>query len=204
MRHGSRLRPRSALAPFALAGPALAPSVLGLALALGLPGALGANQGDPRLPQLFDQLAHADSERGAREVETQIWELWSDSGSFEVNRLLERGTRAMNAGSLDEAIALFGQAIELAPDFSEGWNKRATAYYQQGKYEASIRDVEATLALEPRHFAALSGMGLIYTELSADAPALHWFERALQVHPYMRGLRQRVSELHRKLERDRT
>jgi len=110
----------------------------------------------------------------------------------------------MNAGELKLAIEIFGEMIERDPEFAEGWNKRATAYYQLQDYEASIRDVEVVLRLEPRHFAAISGMGLIYSELHAPAPALYWFERALRVHPFMQGVRDRVEELRERIDRDRT
>jgi tetratricopeptide (TPR) repeat protein len=163
---------------------------------------LRASQSDPRLPGLFDRLAAVRSAEDARRIESEIWGIWSESGSPEIDALLSRGTQAMNEGQLDTAIRIFGEAIERAPDFAEGWNKRATALYQKGDYQASIRDVEVVLRLEPRHFAAISGMGLIYTELGADAPALHWFERALGVHPRLTGLRDRVSQLRRKLSRD--
>jgi tetratricopeptide (TPR) repeat protein len=162
---------------------------------------LAASQRDPRLPRLFARLALVSSGEEARRIESQIWGIWSESGSAEIDSLLLRGTQAMNQGDLDAALRSFSEAIERAPDFAEGWNKRATAYYQKGDYPASIRDVEVTLRLEPRHFAAISGMGLIYTELGADAPALHWFERALEVHPHLTGLRERVGQLRRKLLR---
>jgi tetratricopeptide (TPR) repeat protein len=165
------------------------------------PGSGRSSQTDPRLPGLFQQLARVSSEQDARRLEGEIWGIWNESGSQDVDRLLIRGTQALNQGNLDEAIRIFSEAIEQAPNFSEGWNKRATAHYQLGNYEASIRDVEVTLRLEPHHFVAISGMGLIYSEMGADAPALHWFERALEVHPFLRGLRSRVSELRRKLER---
>jgi tetratricopeptide (TPR) repeat protein len=105
----------------------------------------------------------------------------------------------MERGDLATALGIFSELIERAPTFSEAWNKRATAYYQLGDYEASMRDVSVVLELEPRHFAALSGMGLIYTELAADAPALRWFERALKVHPYLRGVPERVAQLRQRL-----
>jgi tetratricopeptide (TPR) repeat protein len=162
---------------------------------------LRASQRDPRLPRLFERLAGVISGEEARRIESQIWGIWSESGSPEVDALLLRGTQAMSQGDAEAAVRIFSEAIARAPDFAEGWNKRATAYYQKGDYEASIRDVEVTLRLEPRHFAAISGMGLIYTELGADAPALHWFERALEVHPHLTGLRERVEQLRRKLRR---
>jgi len=98
------------------------------------------------------------------------------------------------------AVQIFSELIERAPEFSEAWNKRATAYFQLGDYERSIRDVAVVLKLEPRHFAALSGMGLMYLNLDAEAPAMRWFERSLEVHPYLGGIREQVEKLRERLD----
>jgi tetratricopeptide (TPR) repeat protein len=177
-------------------------ALLGALLALGLatPGVASADQRDPRLGELFDQLREAPGPAQAERIARQIWEVWTQAGDTELDALMSRGSRAMERGDLGTALGIFSELVELAPGFAEAWNKRATAYYQIGDYEASMRDVSVVLELEPRHFAALSGMGLIYTELDADAPALRWFERALRVHPYLSGVPERVAELRRRLD----
>ena len=91
----------------------------------------------------------------------------------------------MNNRAFDAALVSFNTVIELKPEFAEGWNKRATLYYLMGKFSLSINDVERTLALEPRHFGALSGLGLIHMALEKPARAMNAFERALVVHPHM-------------------
>lgn len=173
-----------------------------LALGLAMPGIASADQRDPRLAGLFDQLRIAPGPVQAERVAREIWDVWTQGGDAELDGLMSRGSRAMERGDLPAALEIFSDLIERAPKFAEAWNKRATAYYQMRDYEASMRDVSKVLELEPRHFAALSGMGLIYTELEADAPALRWFERALDVHPYLRGIPERVAELRRRLEDD--
>jgi tetratricopeptide (TPR) repeat protein len=164
--------------------------------------AASADQRDPRLPGLFAQLGNASSAGQAEQVARQIWDAWNSAGDEELDRLMRSGSRALQRGELGEALQMFTQLVERAPRFAEGWNKRATAYYQLGDYEASMNDVSVVLELEPRHFAALSGMGLMYDELDAEAPALRWFERALRVHPYLSGIRERVVALHRRLDAD--
>ena len=171
-----------------------------LALVLGAPAPATADQRDPRLAGLFDQLREAPGPAQAEPIAREIWEVWTRAGDAELDALMSRGSRAMERGDLATALGVFSELVERAPRFAEAWNKRATAYYQLGDYEASMRDVKVVLELEPRHFAALSGMGLIYTELEADAPALRWFERALRVHPYLRGVPERVDQLRRRLE----
>jgi tetratricopeptide (TPR) repeat protein len=174
---------------------------LGVLVALGLGAATArADQRDPRLPPLFDQLRGAPDPDQADRIAREIWDVWTRADDEQLDELMLRGSRAMEVGDLPNALKIFSELIERAPRFSEAWNKRATAYYQLGDYERSMSDVAVVLELEPRHFAALSGMGLIYMELDADAPALRWFERALKVHPYLRGVPERIVQLRRRLE----
>ena len=102
---------------------------------------------------------------------------------------------AMRAGQFGPALDSFNAIIDADPAFAEGWNKRATLYFYMGRYDESISDVEKTLALEPRHCGALSGMGLVHTELNDEATALEWFEHALEVNPHMPFILLRVEEL---------
>jgi len=71
-------------------------------------------------------------------------------------------------------------------------------YYVMGKYKVSIRDIERTLALEPRHFGALSGLGLIFLAIGNDGAALGAFEAALKVNPHMPGPRTNAAELRQR------
>ena len=168
------------------------------AFAVGAPAE--ARQDDPRLDALFEQLLAADNPGTARSIEGTIWRIWTESGNETIDELMTLGIAAMGNGQFDTALESFDAIIEAAPDFAEGWNKRATLYYLIEEYPASVRDVEATLRLEPRHFGALSGMGLIYTALEDDARALKWFERGLAVNPNMPLIKKRVELLREKLK----
>jgi tetratricopeptide (TPR) repeat protein len=125
-----------------------------------------------------------DPARAAR-AEAALWEMWCRSGVAEVDRLLQRGVEAMERRELDEAIALFTRIIERAPDFAEGWNKRATARYVAEDYPGAVADCEETLARNPHHFGALSGQGLCHMALGQFREAAALFRRALTVHPHL-------------------
>jgi tetratricopeptide (TPR) repeat protein len=154
-----------------------------------------ASQDDPRLGPLFDRLHAATSPQEVGDIEQSIWRIWSESGDEGVDRVLRHGTGAMMARQFDSALISFNMVIERRPDFAEGWNKRATLYYLVGNYRASINDVERTLALEPRHFGALSGLGLIHMALGDAEQALEAFEAALAVHPHLQNSRRYVEQL---------
>lgn len=169
------------------------------ALLLVLAAAAWADQRAPELGQLFTELVGAVDEGQAAAVEQRIWRLWLQSGDASVDARLQRGIAAMQVGDLDQAVQHFTAVVERAPTFAEGWNKRATAHYLRHDLPASVADIERTLALEPRHFGAISGMGLIFLERGDLLGALDAFERVLAIHPrshsaavHVRRIRERL------------
>ena len=160
-----------------------------------------ADQTDPRLGDLFVQLKSSESLGSAMTVERQIWAIWSENERDEVNAEMVAGARALQSRDWSRAIAAFSRVVELAPEFAEGWNKRATAYYLADQLDASVRDIHKTLSLEPRHFGALSGMGLIFLQQGDLGGALMAFEQVLRVHPQSVPARQHVRELRARLRR---
>ena len=173
-------------------------AVCGFALATGLllaPAGVRADQRDPRLNTLFTELANAPDARTASELAGEIWSIWHHSGKPEVDRMLEVGVRAMESQEYESAYAMFNTIVEQEPEFAEGWNKRAHVLYLTGNYDSSIADVKKALALEPRHWNALHGMGLIYEEMGEPGEALRWFEKALKLYPKMPQLREHIDQL---------
>ena len=111
------------------------------------------------------------------------------------------GVAQMSRRDYSGALGSFAQIIDADPEFAEGWNKRATVHWLMENYEESLVDIEHTLRLEPRHFGALSGRGLVYIELENWEGALEAFEAALAVNPQMRGPQINAEALRLMLER---
>lgn len=148
-----------------------------------------ADQGDPRLNPLFDELAVTGSAERAAALEARIWTIWLEPPPGRgVATALQRGLRMMALGQGHDAMRAFDEVVALAPDFAEGWNKRATVRYVLGDLAGSVEDIRRTLALEPRHFGALSGLGLIRLAQDRPSEALAAFEEALKIHPNLPGL----------------
>ena len=156
-----------------------------LSIGLWLPAPGHANQKDPRLPSLFEKLKVVDDPSEAKVVEMTIWAIWSEAGDPATDSLMTIGRQAMQAGDLPGAVALFDAVVARKPDFAEGWNSRATALFFMGQLQASAADVEKTLALEPRHFGALSGRVMIYLQQGRRAEALKQMIAALAIDPYL-------------------
>jgi len=161
-----------------------------------------ADQSDPRLPDLFAKLRAAASAAEASAVEQRIWEIWVEAPDRETAKLMEHGLAAMGGNDEEEALDAFTAVVEHDENFAEGWNKRATIEFVMGNYDASVADIEHTLALEPRHFGALSGLGQIYLALDRKRPALRAFRAALAINPFLEGVREKIEELKKDLEGD--
>ncbi len=133
-------------------------------------------------------------------MDRRIWLLWLHSDDKAVNRLMAQGVIAMQRGALDRALDRFDEITRRAPDFAEGWNKRATVLYMMGRHRESVADVQQVLNLEPRHYGALSGLGMILTALGREEDALEWLRRALELNPYLDGVRLLADELGERLK----
>lgn len=158
-----------------------------------------ADQSDPRLDTLFAQLKQVQTPPEAQAIELQIWSAWLETDSPTVALLMHRTLQAMNEGRLEDSLRVLDDVVQIAPNFAEGWNKRATVLYLLDRYQESLVDVERTLELEPRHFGALSGRGLIYEALGEEAKALEAYERALEVNPHLPHARNEVKRLKKKV-----
>jgi tetratricopeptide (TPR) repeat protein len=162
-------------------------------------GVAQADQKDPRLDKLFEQLKTAANTESSQPIEEQIWEIWLESGDQNVDALMAIGVAALNDGDNAQAYRAFSRIVDLAPNFAEGWNKRATVLYLMGRYDESIKDIAKTLALEPRHFGALSGLGLCNAQLKKEQEALDAFEKALAINPNMPGIKLDADEMKKQL-----
>jgi tetratricopeptide (TPR) repeat protein len=128
-------------------------------------------------------------------AEKALWAVWSRSGDARIDELLKRGVSQMRDEHFSEAIATFTRVIELKPDFAEGWNKRATAYYLAGEYRRSLADCDEVIKRNPQHFGALSGYGQIYLQLGQPEKAIEYFRRALEVNPNLDQLQPLIEAL---------
>jgi tetratricopeptide (TPR) repeat protein len=152
-----------------------------------------------RLDDLFDDLKREANERSAQRISRQIWDAWMVSGSPTVDLMMGWANEATQAKKYDVALDFLDQVVTLAPDFAEGWNRRATVHYLRNDFAKSIADIEKTLALEPRHFGALAGLASIMEATGRDALALQANEQILDVYPMNRQAQKQVVELSDKL-----
>ncbi len=154
-----------------------------------------ADQNDPALDRLFERLTITTSDEEASNITREIWQRWTANDDPAVSQLMQTGIRALNYSTYRRALQSFDRVIEMAPEFAEGWNKRATLYYHIKEYRRSIDDIKETLRLEPRHFGAWSGLGLVSIAQENYSGALAAFKKALSINPHIANIRRYVQKL---------
>ena len=161
-----------------------------------------AQRGDPtkNLDFLFEALKIAPDEASAKSIEQRIWALWFVSRSDTVNLLMSRATSAVESKDLDLAVKLLDAIVQIRPDFAEAWNRRATIFYMRKDYGRALADIREVLRREPRHFGALSGLGMLLQEFGDDKRALEVYRRTLAVHPRIQRIPDMIKSLTEKVE----
>ena len=159
-------------------------------------------RGNPtrNLDFLFGALKVAPDDVTAKAVEQRIWALWSHSSSDTTMLLMARVQDAIEAKDLDLALKLLSAVIKIKPKYVEAWNRRATIYYMKKDYGRALADIHEVLRREPRHFGALSGLGLIMQDIGDDKQALEVYRRTLAIYPRIQRIPELVKTLQEKVE----
>ena len=150
-----------------------------------------AEERESELNNLFKQLKNSEATK-AIEIENQIWKIWSihpssDRRGYRLTELLAQGSFLLSEKELSKAYEIFSQIILVDPNWPEAWNKRATALYLLGRYQQSQKDIDEVLKLEKRHFGALSGQGLVQTELKNYEKAINSYKEVQNIYPSMQA-----------------
>lgn len=169
------------------------PTLLLLTCFLSLP--VGADQSDDRLDDLFRNLRDTKNAVQAAPLEYSIWEIWMEHEDPGAYNAMMRGVQQINSGNLNAALQTYTNLIQQYPDYAEAWNKRATIHYLLQNFDASDADITRVLQLEPFHFGALSGRGLVKIGQGKYLEARNAFNAALEVNPGMDSVRANLRAL---------
>ncbi len=152
------------------------------------------------LNTLYDQLSAAKNAESAQIVVSAIDRLWSQSGSDTTDLIMQRALVALQDRDYDLAVELLESVSEIDPRFAAGWNQLATVYYLQDRYGAAMRGLRQVLAMDPRHFKAIEGLGIILRETGNKEAALKVMRRALEIHPFLETAKKAAEELELEVE----
>ena len=170
-----------------------------IVISLFILGNVGAEERETELNNLFKQLKNSQITK-AVEIENKIWKIWSthpsnDMEGQKLTKLLDRGSLLINKRKLNKAYEIFTQIINIDPNWSEAWNKRALVLYLMKRHKSSLNDIKKTLSLEPRHFGALSGRALNYIELKEYEKAIKSYKQAQKIYPVIEGAKKMIPQL---------
>lgn len=159
-----------------------------------------ADQTDPKLDTLFAALQTSLSNANAASLEREIWAIWTRYPDDQaINRQMDRAIKMMNAGRLGDAEAMFSAIISRKPAFAEAWNKRATVRFFRGDDAGSANDILQVIKLEPRHFGALSGLGMIKVREGDLQGALQAYRAAQRINPFLPNIEVIIDKLGQRL-----
>jgi len=157
---------------------------------------MAQNTGSSRmLDTLFAKLQDATDPMAIQSLEEAIWEQWTMVPGEAERGLMLRGIAEMQQQELRDAIVTFSKLIEMAPQLSEAWNKRATVHWLMGNFPASLADICETVKREPRHFGAYSGLGMIRAQMGEHARAAAAFALAKKWNPHIVGIDAEIARL---------
>jgi tetratricopeptide (TPR) repeat protein len=149
---------------------------------------------------LLDKLKTTESDEEAASLEEEVWDAWLVSGSPTIDVLMKRGLEYQQENDLVGARDAFDKAIALKPEYAEAWNRRATLFFNDGKYDEAVADLESALTYEPRHFGAWIGLGMIFESIDRPEAALKAYRKALEIHPHAQAAVQGEKRLKRVVE----
>jgi tetratricopeptide (TPR) repeat protein len=155
---------------------------------------------DSMLSDLYAQLAASEDETAASSVADSIERVWLHSGSPTVDLLFGRAMQAVSEKSYDRALEFLDHVVEQAPDYTEGWSRRAFVHFQLNNVKLAIGDLRRALALDPNHFKALDGLAQVLRDIGEKRAALEVLRRLYEIHPYWPGTEQAIEELSREVE----
>ena len=148
-----------------------------------------------RLDSLFERLKSTADIEAAKAAENDIIVIWLESGSDTVDLLMRWTLDAVEAKNFALALDYLDRIVTMRPDYAEGWNKRASVHFLLDDYSKAIADIEQTLALEPRHFGALSGLGKIMRDLGDNQQAAFAYRLALEIDPHLDDVKAGLKEI---------
>ena len=159
-----------------------------------------ADQNDPRLPELFEALEDASDPAEGDRIGRRIAEIWNQYDNEGVEEIMQQGQTFLAQSQLGLALGNFTTVTRMEPGFAEAWNKRASVLYSLGRFDDAARSIAETLAREPRHFLAITGLGLIYLQMGNLEEALRAFDYALSINPHLTGTRIAADKIRQRLK----
>jgi tetratricopeptide (TPR) repeat protein len=93
------------------------------------------------------------------------------------------GTALARAGSVDEAVEHFEEALRIRPQYPEADNNLGAALVRLGKVQAAVRHYERVVQMRPDSAEAHNSLGNALAQVGKVREAMDQYERALRLKP---------------------
>lgn len=132
---------------------------------------------------LYEDLQKAPSESEAAEIASDIQSIWNESGSPTIDLLMRRAIVAERRKDLTLARSIYDRIVIIDPSYHEVWFRRATLSVMEENYSDALRDMNAAVEREPRHYYAWLGLAFIIERLGGKHEALEAIQESLKIYP---------------------
>lgn len=155
---------------------------------------------DKTLDELLDRLAKAGDELESRHIAEAVLQRWARANSDTIDLLAVRAQAADAAGAAPLARQLLDYVVALAPNWADGYVRRARLRASTGDDAGALRDLETALLKEPRRFDALAMQGALAERSGDKKLALAATRKALALQPMNEDLRKSEDRLKTDVE----
>src|SRR5208337_1103970 len=97
--------------------------------------------------------------------------------------LYDQAGQALDAGNAEQAIKLYEELLQKAPDSIDARINLGAALAQQGRYDEAMQQYRKVLSRDPRNETALLNLGLAFYKLGDFAKARDEFDELHKLHP---------------------
>jgi tetratricopeptide (TPR) repeat protein len=139
-------------------------------------------------------LLHDDDGMTADLAEHVLWAIWFREGG-NLNESLAHAVRLISQGDLAAAVNRITEVLSVRPDYAEAYHQLSLVCFLRGDYRQAILNCRATLLLNPWHFGAMSILGHCHAAAGHLDQAYLAYQRALQLHPRLQGVRQALRQI---------
>ena len=98
-----------------------------------------------------------------------------------------RGTATQNRPEkqvwYEKAIVHYTDALELKPDFPEGYHNRGLVYFDAGEFERAIQDFNRAIELNPVSAPAYNNRGIVYSKKGDFDRAIRDYSKVISLKP---------------------
>lgn len=101
--------------------------------------------------------------------------------SNNATELSKQGNTLLELQRYEDALAAYDKAVNLKPDYVQGWNGQGKALFELKKYQEALAAYDKAIQIQSDYLEAWSGRGFALVKLQRYLEAISSFDRAIQL-----------------------